>query len=540
MAIKYALGRRAILKTATSVIAAGLPYRSRAADALVVETRQGKLRGASDGGVLAFKGIRYGETTGGANRFLPPVAVTPWTGIRDAVTFGASAPQIAGSPGPLFAWYGAIQPISEDCLFVNVYTPGLGRERRPVMVWLHGGGWSNCAGTAPGFDGTQLARDGDVVVVTVNHRLNVFGYLNIGGSDPRFADAGNAGVLDMVTALRWVRDNAEAFGGNPGNVTIFGQSGGAAKVTALMGMPGARGLFHKAIVQSCSGGLRLDGAEESSKQAKALAAQLDMTEVTGAALQAVPLDRLLAATKSIADPFRPVLDGRNFQRDPFDLTAPSIAEDIPLMIGNAATETTLFMAADMGNFAIDAAEVERRVARYLQLDAPHTTRVIDAYRTALGDATPSELLAAIATDYMYRRNTTRVAQLQARQARAPVFAYVFDWRTPVLGGVLQSPHTLEVPFAFGTTDAAAALVGSGPELPRLVHDTMARWTSFARTGVPAAPGGVKWTPYDPIRRSTMMLDLQSHVAGNPGGEARQALDDLPYFEYSHPTSFVHG
>lgn len=538
MANICALSRRGALTGTAASLAVGLPRRSRAAVDPMVETKHGKLRGSGDNGVLTFKGVRYGETTGGEHRFLPPVPVTPWSGIRDAMAFGASAPQSAGTLGPLGAWYSAIQPTSEDCLFLNVFTPATGHGRRPVMVWLHGGGWTTCAGTAPGFDGTHMARSGDVVVVTINHRLNVFGYLHVGGTDPRFADAGNAGVLDMVEALRWVRDNIAAFGGDPGNVTIFGQSGGAAKVTALMGMQAARGLFHKAIVQSCSGGLRLDGIEEASGQSHALTAQLGLTEVTGPALQGVPVDLLLAAMKAVPDPFRPVLDGRNFQRDPFDPSAPPIAADIPMMIGNAATEVTLYMAADMANFSLDAADVEQRLARYLQVDATKARQVIDAYRAAHVGTTPSELLAAIATDFMYRRNTTRVAELQAAQAKAPVYAYVFDWKTPVLGGVLRSPHTLEVPFAFGTTDAAAALVGSGPEIPKLVRETMSRWTSFAHDGVPSALGGAKWARYDATGRSTMMLDLESHLEHNPGGEARQALNELPYFEYSRPASFV--
>ena len=540
MAINSMAGRRAVLFGATSALAVGRIIPGLAAEQPVVETTQGKVRGARQGGILTFKGIRYGETTGGANRFLPPVPATPWAGIRDALTLPASAPQRPSSGRPLDAWYATIQPVSEDCLFLNVFTPGVGRGRRPVMVWLHGGGWASCSGTAPGFDGTNLARGGDVVVVTINHRLNAFGYLNIGGSDPRFADAGNAGVLDMVAALRWVRDNAAAFGGDPGNVTIFGQSGGAAKVTALMGMPAAKGLFHKAIAQSCSGGLRLDSMEESGRQTQALAKQLGLTEATGTALQAVPMNQLIAATRKVADPFRPVLDGRNFQRDPFDPTAPATAADVPLMIGNAATEATLFMAANMANFSLDAAEVEKRVATYLRVDPGHARRVIDVYGSAYTGATPSELLAQIATDYMYRRNTTRVAALQAAQAKSSVYAYVFDWKTPVLGGVLHSPHTLEVPFAFGTTAAAPALVGTGPHLAKLTRDTMARWTSFAHTGVPTAPGGAKWARYDAAGRATMMLDLESHLASNPGGEARQALDDLPYFEYSRQASFVHA
>jgi para-nitrobenzyl esterase len=532
------ISRRRVLTAAAGMIAA--PGRGRTAGSPVVETTNGKLRGVHGNGVATFKGVRYGETTGGANRFLPPVPVVPRAGIVDADGFGASAPQVVAALHPLDAWYGALQPINEDCLFLNVFTPAVGRGHRPVMVWLHGGGWTSCSGTAPGFDGTNLARAGDVVVVTINHRLNVFGYLNLGNGDARFADAGAAGVLDMVAALRWVRANIALFGGDPGNVTIFGQSGGAAKVTAMMALPAARGLFHKAIAQSCSGGLRLDGAEESARQARALAAALQV-EVSGAALQEVPMDRLIVAATAVADPFRPVLDGRNFPHDPYDPAAPATATDVPLMTGNAATEATLFLAnAGMGNFRLDEADVETRIARFLGVDATRTKHVIEAYRTAHRGVTPSQVLAAVATDYMYRRNTTRIATLQAAQANAPVYAYVFDWKTPVAGGVLQSPHTLEVPFAFGTTEAAIDLVGSGPAVPRLVRQTMARWVSFARTGVPSAPGGVKWPAYDATQRFTMMLDVESHVASNPGGEARQMLDDLPYFEYSRPASFVHA
>jgi para-nitrobenzyl esterase len=280
--------------------------------------------------------------------------------------------------------------------------------------------------------------------------------------------------------------------------------------------------------------------EESARQANALAAALNV-EASGPALQAVPMDKLIAAAKTVANPFRPVLDGRNFLRDPFDPAAPATASDVPLMIGNVATEATLAMAnASMANFVLEEADVETRVGRFLGVDPTRSKQVIETYRTAHRGVTPSEVLAAVATDYMYRRNTTRVAALQAAQAKAPVYAYVFDWKTPVLGGVLLSPHTLEVPFVFGTTDAAAELVGTAPQIPRLVRQIMARWVSFARRGVPSAPGGAAWPAYDGAQRLTMMLNVESRVAANPDGEARQALDDLPYFEYSRPASFVHA
>jgi para-nitrobenzyl esterase len=503
-----------------------------------VETTAGQVRGATQGGLHSFKGIPYAASTAGANRFLPPAPVKPWAGVRDAVQFGNSAPQVAGTPDELSAWYGTIEPTSEDCLSLNIYTPGLkDGAKRPVMVWLHGGAWISCAGSAPGFDGTNLAKLGDVVVVTINHRLNLFGYIRLDGTDDRFAHSGNAGVLDMIAALAWVRDNVAAFGGDPGNVTIFGQSGGGAKVSALLAAPAARGLFHKAIAQSCSGSLRVTGQEEAAQLTHGLATQLGIESATGEALQAVPAERIVAALQATPRAFRPVLDGRTFTQNPFDPAAPTISADIPFMVGNAATEATLYMAVDMKNFSLDAAEVSRRVGRFLRTDASATNRIMDAYRTATPDASPSELLAAVATDYTYRRNTTREAALQSQTARAPVYAYVFNRRTPVRGGVLHTPHTSEVPFVFGTTEAAAPLIGTGPDIAPLTKAVMAAWVAFARTGNPNNPALPTWPRYDAAGRSTMMLEMESKVASNPGGEARQSLDAVPAFEYSVPVNY---
>ncbi len=530
------ISRRAALLTGAAGVLAGTGARAQSVAPVVVETTGGKLRGVTAGGVSSFKGVPYAATTAGSNRFRPPVSAAPWTGVREARTFGASAPQLPASTDPLSSWYNALEPMAEDCLFLNVWTPDPS-GKRPVMVWLHGGAWVSCAGSAPGFDGTVLAQQGDVVVVTLNHRLNLFGSLRLEDRDERFAQSGNAGVLDMVAALRWVRDNAAAFGGDPGNVTIFGQSGGGAKVSALLACPAARGLFHKAIAQSCSGSLRLASADEAAALAHGLAQKLGLDRPTGAALQAVPAQTLIAATKGMPPVFRPVLDGVTFPANPFDPAAPAGAGEIPTLFGNAATECTLYMAADMANFSLDAAEVGRRLARFLRTDAPATARIIAAYRSAMPGATPSEIMAAVTTDYTYRRNTTREAALQAQTARAPVYAYVFDWRTPVRGGVLQSPHTSEVPFVFGTAPAAQALLGTGPDIAPLTQMMVATWSAFARTGNPANPHLPSWPRYEAATRQTMLLSRESKAASNPGGERREALAGLPPFEYSMPVNY---
>jgi para-nitrobenzyl esterase len=406
------------------------------------------------------------------------------------------------------------------------------------MVWMHGGGWSQGSGSSPLTDGSRLAELGDVVVITLNHRLTLFGYIALDDRDERFADSGNTGVLDMVAALRWVRDNAAAFSGDPANVTIFGVSGGGSKVSALMAAPAAEGLFHKVIAQSCSGTLRITEPPEAAALARDLARRLGLPRATGAALQALPIEQLAGAARG---PFRPVLDGRSFIRHPFDPDATAQSRKIPFLAGNMATETTHHLAADAGNFSLDAAEVRMRLLRYLPAQPAEVDRIVAIYQAADPAASPSRLLQRITTDYQYIRNTRREVALQATAGSAPAYAYLFAWPTPVHGGGLGSPHGMDVPFVFGTTDAAQALVGSGPALEILSRMMIATWSAFAYTGDPNNPALPYWPTYDDAHRATMVLNLASRVERDPGGEVRAALDPLPFYEYSMPITFArHG
>jgi para-nitrobenzyl esterase len=474
--------------------------RVRAATDPVIETASGKVRGQFVGNVAQFKGIPYGDTTAGDGRFLPPRPAKAWTGARDALAFGNSTPQPGRTMNvPWWAWITDDRPQGEDCLVLNVYAPEIGASRkRPVMFYLHGGGFNTGSASTAGTDGVNLAKLGDVVVVTINHRLNAFGFLYLAEiAGGRYVDNGNAGMLDCVAALNWVKQNIEAFGGDPGNVTIFGQSGGASKVAVLMAMPQAKGLFHKAIIQSASSLIKMATPEEATRATQGL---LDELGGKGALdrLREVPMTDLLAArVKTIAkaggvDNFRPVLDGKSLPVHPFDPTAPVQSKDIPLLIGTADTEQTFFLGPTPENFSLDRAQAISRIARFVGLDDAEAGRLYDDYAASRSNPSPSDILVYVLSDQMYRRNDMLAAERKASQGGAPAYLYLITWRSPVMDGKLKSPHTMCIPFVFGTYDAAAPMIGTGPDRVALSQKMMSAWTDFARTGVPAADGLPPW------------------------------------------------
>jgi len=487
----------------------------------VVQTSNGSVRGYLEPGLSVFKGLRYGAAPVGAQRFKPPQRPEAWSEMAEAVSYGAPAIQSGLAPGERRSSPGdppaPDEPASsEDCLFLNVWTPDLDAKARPVMVWLHGGGFANGSGGAAMYDGGALARKGDVVTVTVNHRLNVFGYLHLAEAfGPDYAQSGVAGMLDIVQALEWVRDNIAGFGGDPSDVTIFGESGGGWKVSLLMAMPGAQGLFHKAVIQSGPG---LKGARpaDSAKTAKALLTELGISSPEE--LAALPTATISQASVRIPGDmmrlYTPVVDGVALPRDPFDPDAPAISAQVPVLIGTNKDEATLFLLADpkFGNY--DEETLQRRVQAAAGAKAEP---LLAALRSAYPDYSPSHLASAAQTATGMWLGSITLAERKAAQGAAPVFMYQLTWETPVAKGRLRCPHALEIPLVFDNVEKARNFVGRGDE-PQVLADQMSEaWLNFARTGDPG------WPAYDATRRATMVFDLESRVVDDPTSEVRKVL-----------------
>jgi para-nitrobenzyl esterase len=490
-----------------------------------VSTTAGALLGdrTEDGAIAVFRGIPFAAPPTGPNRFRPPQPVVPWEGVRDASTFGmASVQRTAGVLGMFGAAEGEID---EDCLFLNVWTPGLDDARRPVLVWIHGGAFRMGSGSLSSYDGAGLAARGDVVVVSINYRLGALGFL----AHPELG--ANHGLLDQVAALEWVQREIAAFGGDPSQVTIFGESAGGKSVECLLGMPSARGLFRRAIAQSTYD-LAFD-ADAAARLTEAVASSLGVT-VSG--LRDVPVDDLLAAEAQAmmaAGPGGaggPVLDEATLPEAPIDVLRRGDRSDVALLLGTTLDEAALF-----GGFLGAAEELDddaaaSRIALAIAGAGapaelgPHALSVYRKVRESLGvDSSPKSLVSASSTDRMFRQHSIRVAEAQS--THAPTFMYLFTWPSPTAG--LGACHGIELPFVFGTFDAPLArLSGDGDDAKALSVAVQDAWLSFARDGRPASPSLPEWPAYDAGRRSTMALGASCAVEDAPMDDIRRLWSDV--------------
>src|SRR5712691_10530582 len=502
----------------------------------IVEAAAGKLRGNTADGIHAFKGIPYGAPTGGANRFMMPQPPAKWAGVRDAVSYRGHAPQQPGRPERRPELQTILGPPDttlegEDCLTLNVWTPGLGDGKRPVMVWLHGGAFGYGSGNRAVTEGAGLARRGDVVVVSVNHRLNIFGFLHLADmGGVRYRHSGNAGMLDLVAALEWVRDNIAGFGGDPGNVTIFGESGGGGKVSVLLAMPAAKGLFHRAIIQS-GATIRVSTRERANALAEAVLNEVGLGRGECERLQTLAAKRLLAAiapASRMVGPrqlplldrydFGPVADGDDLPTQPFDPAAPALADDIPLLIGGTKEESGFFLPDDEEVWHRRLTEESLR-ARIQAVAGAEAGRALDLYRTLDPEGSREDRLITMLTGSNFWIRTVLLAERKAARHAAPVYMYSLDWRSPACEGRLQAHHAMDLPFVFDTTDVPDTTKGAAGarELAAVVS---AIWAGFARTGRPEHPALPRWPAYTAEERATMILDTESRVTADHNRDAR--------------------
>lgn len=523
-------------------IAAPVPHREAAVSTdPVVRTVAGLIRGYRQGGVSMFKGVPYGAPTGGANRFRPALPPVPWQGVRSALHYGPIAPQDKGmgrfhdEEAFIFRWNDAVA--DEDCLRLNVWTPALDSGRRPVLVWLHGGGFAAGSGhDIPAFDGENLARTGEAVVVTLNHRLNLLGFLDLTEWGSEFAESGNLGMLDVVAALRWVRDNISAFGGDPGRVTIFGQSGGGAKVSALMAMPSARGLYHHAMILSGSFAA-FNTPERSRRLAGLLLAELGIVNGDIARLQALSYAELRAAADRVAariNPgfdgfvdvrripqildYAPVIDGRTILADPAGPALPATDPAVPLIIGSTLNEFVTGINQPDSD-AMDEAGLRARVERFLPGRADV---VIRAFQASTPTAKPFDVWSRIATAPI-RQAVIDQASRRLAAGAAQTHLFWFTWQTPVLDGRPRAFHCLDIPFWFDNAARCASMTGGGSDALDLAARMSRTLIAFAATGKPTGAGLPAWQPISPDSFASLKIDREPQMIGEIDAAERASL-----------------
>ena len=510
-------------------------------DRAIVSTTAGKVRGFTRNGVFVFKGIPYGDTTGGANRFLPPKPVKPWTDVKPALAWGPVSPH-----GPRAGWVNQEEQFlygwddgfeGEDMLRVNVWSPGVGDGRkRPVLVWMHGGGYaSGSSQELRPYDGERLAREHDVVLVSMNHRLNVLGFLDLSSfGGERYASSGNVGMLDLVQSLEWVRDNVAAFGGDPGNVTIFGQSGGGGKVTTLMAMPAAKGLFHKAV--ALSGSLFSFGTPDAAtKLATAVLAELGITRDQLDKLQSVPASQLVAAAfaaQQKVSPFafpklgatslelgwQPLVDGKVLPTRPFDPAAPAESASVPFLVGSTFHEFSPGINNPKAH-RLDWAGLSKALQPRLD---QRTDAVIAEYRRVFPTAKPFEILGIAGAD-LFRRGAVLQAERKATQGGAPTYLYWFGWKTPVLDGRPLAFHCQDLAMWFDNIDLCVQQTGGGADARALASKMSNALVAFARTGNPNHPGIPRWPAYSASAPANMIFDTRVEVRNAPDGAALKLI-----------------
>jgi para-nitrobenzyl esterase len=506
-------------------------------DKTVIETKFGKVKGNYQGGLYVFKGIPYATPPIGKLRWLPPQPVQPWKGLRQAQNFGRVAPQNTGELDRVFPEFAVKEPQGEDCLYLNIWSPGLDDGRRPVLFWIHGGAFSMGSGSTPLHDGRTLASRGNVVIVTINYRLGPLGFLNLnevtGGKIPA---TGNEGLLDQIAALEWVRENITSFGGDPDNVTVFGESAGGMSIGCLLAMPRTRGLFHKAILQSGVGNTAVP-LEEAVSVAQEFLDTLGLKKADVDALQGFKVERLLSAQMELllkiqkrGFPQRititaPVIDGKTIPELPLHAIHKGSGGNISTIVGCTREEWKLFGILEPNLSKLDEAGLFRRCQRLGP--AEKVRGLIEEYRNARArrgeDTSPREILSAIETDLMFRVPGIRVIEELCRY-NPHTYSYLFTWKSPIQGGILGACHALDVGFVFGTHNNN--FCGSGPAADTLSKNMQDAWIAFARTGDPSSEGTGSWPAYGD-HRVTMILGEKCYTAEAPYDEERRAWDLLP-------------